>query len=67
MMQFWQLPHYYSLPYNEYWVVKAEPVPTIEAIFESVESGHCQFGVVPIENSTEGMSSSILHSSKLIL
>ncbi|SHE21034.1 Chorismate mutase I / Prephenate dehydratase [methanotrophic endosymbiont of Bathymodiolus puteoserpentis (Logatchev)] len=35
--------------------VKAEPVSTIEAIFESVESDHCQFGVVPIENSTEGM------------
>jgi len=35
--------------------VKSEPVPTIEAIFESVENGHCQFGVVPIENSTEGM------------
>lgn len=35
--------------------VKTEPVPTIDAIFESVENGYCQFGVVPIENSTEGM------------
>ncbi len=31
------------------------PVTTIEDIFQAVESRHCQFGVVPIENSTEGV------------
>lgn len=35
--------------------VSTEPVSTIEAIFQAVESGRCQFGVVPIENSTEGV------------
>ena len=31
------------------------PVPTINEIFNTVENGHCQFGVVPVENSTEGV------------
>lgn len=29
-------------------------IPTIEGIFREVERGQCDFGVVPIENSTEG-------------
>lgn len=40
--------------------VKTEPVATINDIFNTVESGHCQFGVVPIENSTEGVISHTL-------
>ncbi|PKM12285.1 MAG: prephenate dehydratase [Gammaproteobacteria bacterium HGW-Gammaproteobacteria-3] len=35
--------------------VNAVPASTIAGIFNAVESGHCQFGVVPVENSTEGM------------
>ncbi len=35
--------------------VKDIPVPTINDIFNAVENGHCQFGVVPVENSTEGV------------
>lgn len=35
--------------------VNANPVATIHEIFQAVESGHCQFGVVPVENSTEGV------------
>lgn len=31
------------------------PVPTIPEIFKAVETGNCQFGVVPVENSTEGV------------
>ena len=31
------------------------PVATIHEIFNSVEIDHCQFGVVPVENSTEGV------------
>jgi len=30
------------------------PVATIAAVFEEVERGHADFGVVPIENSTDG-------------
>ena len=30
------------------------PVSTIAAVFEEVERGHSRFGVVPIENSTDG-------------
>ncbi len=29
--------------------------PTIEAVFAAVESEQCNYGVVPVENSTEGM------------
>ncbi len=35
--------------------VKDIAVPTINDIFKTVEHGHCQFGVVPVENSTEGV------------
>jgi chorismate mutase/prephenate dehydratase len=35
--------------------VKTVPVANINEIFSTVESGHCQFGVVPVENSTEGV------------
>lgn len=35
--------------------VKGIPVGTIHEIFQVVENGHCQFGVVPVENSTEGV------------
>lgn len=31
------------------------PQPTIDSVFSQVESGQCQYGVVPVENSTEGM------------
>lgn len=35
--------------------VKARPVPAIDEVFREVEAGSVQYGVVPIENSTEGM------------
>jgi chorismate mutase/prephenate dehydratase len=35
--------------------VKAIPEGTINDIFSTVENGGCQFGVVPVENSTEGV------------
>ncbi len=35
--------------------VNAIPVTTIDEIFTTVENQHCQFGVVPVENSTEGV------------
>ena len=35
--------------------VLGSPMPTIGAVFEAVESGDADFGVVPVENSTEGM------------
>ena len=35
--------------------VNTIPVATIHDIFNVVESGKCQFGVVPVENSTEGV------------
>lgn len=35
--------------------VKTIPVATINDIFNAVESEKCQFGVVPVENSTEGV------------
>jgi len=40
--------------------VKTVPAATINEIFSSVESGNCQFGVVPVENSTEGVISHTL-------
>jgi chorismate mutase/prephenate dehydratase len=40
--------------------VKTIPAATINDIFNSVESGSCQFGVVPVENSTEGVISHTL-------
>jgi chorismate mutase/prephenate dehydratase len=35
--------------------VKTTALPAIDQIFREVESGTCQFGVVPIENSIEGV------------
>ncbi len=40
--------------------VNVVPVVTINDIFDEVEKGHCQFGVVPVENSTEGVISHTL-------
>jgi chorismate mutase/prephenate dehydratase len=40
--------------------VKTIPVTTINEIFNTVECGNCQFGVVPVENSTEGVISHTL-------
>ena len=34
--------------------VRALPLPAIGEVFEEVQSGHADFGLVPIENSTEG-------------
>ena len=40
--------------------VKTIPVATINEIFNAVECGRCEFGVVPVENSTEGIISHTL-------
>jgi len=40
--------------------VKAIPAATINEIFSAVENEYCQFGVVPVENSTEGVISHTL-------
>ena len=40
--------------------VKTVPTPSINEIFKVVENGGCQFGVVPVENSTEGVISHTL-------
>lgn len=42
--------------------VLASPVPAINEIFRAVESGSVQFGVVPVENSTEGVVTHTLDS-----
>jgi chorismate mutase/prephenate dehydratase len=34
--------------------VEFAPVDSISAVFEEVNRGHCDFGIVPIENSTDG-------------
>ncbi len=36
------------------------PQGTIDSVFSQVESGECNYGVVPVENSTEGMVSHTL-------
>ena len=36
------------------------PQPSIATVFAQVESGQCNYGVVPVENSTEGMVSHTL-------
>ena len=36
------------------------PQATIDGVFSQVESGECNYGVVPVENSTEGMVSHTL-------
>ena len=50
--------------------VKTSSMPAIDEIFREVESGACQYGVVPVENSTEGVIThtldSFLSSSLLI-
>src|SRR5262245_55793990 len=33
--------------------VRALPLPAIDEVFEEVQAGHADFGIVPIENSTE--------------
>jgi chorismate mutase / prephenate dehydratase len=48
--------------------LQANPCPSIDEVFRRVESGSADFGVVPIENSTEGVvtrSLDLLLSSKL--
>lgn len=35
--------------------VKTVPVSTISDVFQEVEAGSCHYGVVPVENSTEGV------------
>jgi chorismate mutase/prephenate dehydratase len=42
--------------------IKTQPYPAIDEIFRAVESGTCQFGVVPVENSTEGVITHTLDS-----
>ncbi len=42
--------------------IQVEPCPTIGEIFRAVEGGACQFGVVPVENSTEGVITHTLDS-----
>ncbi|QSA95551.1 prephenate dehydratase [Methylococcus sp. EFPC2] len=42
--------------------VQTHPLPAIDEIFRAVESGACQFGVVPVENSTEGVITHTLDS-----
>ncbi len=37
-----------------------KPAGAIDAVFAQVESGQCDYGVVPVENSTEGMVSHTL-------
>ncbi|MCW8853198.1 MAG: prephenate dehydratase [Gammaproteobacteria bacterium] len=44
--------------------IEQQPVNTIEDVFRIVESGQVQFGVVPIENSTEGV---ITHTLDLLI
>ncbi len=52
------------------------PAPTIAAVFDEVEKGRAEFGVVPVENSTEGvvnhtldtfLQSDLLISAEIIL
>jgi chorismate mutase/prephenate dehydratase len=44
--------------------VRALPLPEVENVFREVESGSADFGVVPIENSTEG---TVRHSLDMFL
>ncbi len=44
--------------------IEQEPVNNIEDIFRAVETGRAHFGVVPIENSTEGV---ITHTLDLLI
>ena len=40
------------------------PVPTVAEVFQAVEQGHADLGVVPVENSTEGM---VAHTLDLLV
>jgi chorismate mutase/prephenate dehydratase len=42
--------------------IQTQPYPAIDEIFRAVEGGACQFGVVPVENSTEGVITHTLDS-----
>lgn len=42
--------------------IRAVPLPAIDEIFRAVESGSCHYGVVPVENSTEGVITHTLDS-----
>jgi chorismate mutase / prephenate dehydratase len=42
--------------------VKSVPMASIDEVFREVESGAAHYGVVPVENSTEGMVNSTLDS-----
>ncbi|MGX2041678.1 prephenate dehydratase [Methylocaldum sp. MU1018] len=42
--------------------IQSVPLPAIDEIFRAVESGACQYGVVPVENSTEGVITHTLDS-----
>ena len=44
--------------------VRALPLPAIDEVFREVESGVADFGVVPIENSTEG---TVSHTADMFL
>ena len=44
--------------------VRALPLPAIDEVFREVESGAADFGVVPIENSTEG---TVSHTADMFL
>jgi chorismate mutase / prephenate dehydratase len=44
--------------------VRALPMPEIEQVFQEIEAGSADFGVVPIENSTEG---TVRHSLDMFL
>lgn len=41
---------------------KVTPMAAIDEVFREVEAGACQFGVVPVENSTEGVVTHTLDS-----
>ncbi len=42
------------------YAINSHPLPTIDDVFREVEAGQTNFGVVPIENSTEGVISNTL-------
>lgn len=42
--------------------VKTKPMPAIDEVFREVEAGACKYGVVPVENSTEGVVNHTLDS-----
>ncbi len=42
--------------------VKPQPMSAINEVFREVESGSCEYGVIPVENSTEGMVNHTLDS-----